>query len=343
MVGEMTPVSVVVPCRNERRYIEDFLRGVVAQEAEDISLEILVADGMSEDGTREIVREWTARDGRIILIDNTVRIVSTGLNAAIAVSRGAVIVRMDVHTDYAPDYLKQCVAVLKQTGTDNVGGPWRATGHGFLQEAIALAFQSPFSSGGAGSHRVDYEGPVDSVYLGCWRREVFERFGMFDEELVRNQDDEHNLRIVRGGGRLWQSPRIRSSYHPRDSLPSLFAQYAQYGYWKVRVIKKHRLPASLRHVVPGVFSAVLLLSLAMAPFSRVAAVVLGAAAGGYVIANLVASVATCARRAHWRFLPLMPAVLAAFHFGYGYGFLRGAWDFLVRRRGSDGFSRLTRG
>lgn len=335
-------LSVIVPCRNERRYIEVFLRDVLSQAVGGMSMEILVADGMSDDGTRETIESMSKSDRRIRLIDNTGRIVSTGLNAAIAEARGHTIIRMDVHTEYARDYLATCVETLRQSGADNVGGPWRAAGSTYLQVAIAMAFQSPFSSGGAGSHRLNYRGPVDSVYLGCWKREVFERFGMFDEELVRNQDDELNLRINRGGGKVWQSPEIRSSYYPRASLKKLFAQYSQYGYWKVRVIQKHRIPASVRHLAPALFVGALGVALLLAPFSVIALAAFLGLAGSYLLANMLASLLVCAHRGKWRYLPVMPLVFAGFHFGYGYGFLQGLWDFVVLKRVREDFTRLTR-
>jgi succinoglycan biosynthesis protein ExoA len=237
----------------------------------------------------------------------------------------------------------RCLAVLQSTGADNVGGPWQARSRGYLQSAIALAFQSPFSSGAAGSHRLAYEGPVDSVYLGCWRKETLLRLGLFDEELVRNQDDELNLRLIRAGGRIWQSPEIRSWYYPRSSLRSLFTQYMQYGYWKVRVIRKHRLPASIRHLVPGGFVACLLALALAAPFAQWTRWVLAALLGLYTCANLSASLITGHRPGHWRYLPVLPPVFAAYHFGYGWGFLRGVVDFLLVKKGDrDVFERLTR-
>lgn len=334
-------VSVIVPCRNESVYIVDVVKNAIAQLPRDGS-ELIVADGMSDDGTREILNDLKAVHSSLIVIDNPSRIVSAGLNSAIRASHADVIVRMDVHTKYAPDYIEQCLRVMRESGADNVGGPWRAEGKGYLQSAIAMAFQSRFSSGGASSHRVDYEGVVDSVYLGCWRRDVFDRFGLFDEELVRNQDDEHNLRITRGGGKIWQSPKIMSSYVPRASLRKLFAQYAQYGYWKVRVIQKHRIPASFRHLVPAIFVGTLFMSMLLAPVSKLAAVVFFWLAGSYLVVNLIATLSVCAKPRNWRYLPVMPLIFMCFHFGYGYGFLRGMLDFFVRKRGHEKFSTLTR-
>src|SRR4029453_3835891 len=135
----------------------------------------------------------------------------------------------------------------------NVGGPRVAPGTGYIGRAVAAAFQSPFAVGGARGHDPHHTGPVDTVYLGCWRREVFDRIGFFDPELIRHQDDGFNLRLSQAGGLIWQSPRIQSWYHPRASLRSLWRQYVQYGYWKVRVIQKHGVPASARLLVPAAF------------------------------------------------------------------------------------------
>lgn len=204
---------------------------------------------------------------RLRLISNPGRITPTGLNAAIRGAQGDIIIRMDAHTEYAADYVRQCVEVLETTGADNVGGPAQTKAETYMEKVVAAAYHSPFSVGGARFHNVNYEGWVDTVTYGCWRRETFERFGYFDEELVRNQDDEHNLRILRGGGKIYQSPKIQSWYRPRGSLTALFKQYMQYGYWKVRVIQKHKLPASWRHLVPGAFVLSLGLLFLLAAFS----------------------------------------------------------------------------
>ena len=337
-------VSVVVPCRNERKFIEAAVGSILLQEPVDGGFEVLVADGMSDDGTREILERMALVDARLRVIDNPGRVVPTGLNAAIKEARGEIIVRMDAHTEYASDYIKRCVEVLLTTGADNVGGPWNATGRDFVQSAIAMAFRSPFGSGGAGSHRLDFEGEVDSVYLGCWRRDYLLKIGGFDDEFVRNQDDELNLRLVKSGGKIWQSPLIHSWYYPRNSLLALFHQYKQYGYWKVRVIQKHRQPASLRHLVPGIFVAMLLLLLLACPFSSVATIALGGVVGMYLLAATVASFERCAKEGRWAFVFILPFVFAGYHLGYGFGFLRGLVDFVLRGKGGgESFTKLTRG
>jgi glycosyltransferase involved in cell wall biosynthesis len=408
-------LSVILPCRNEVQHIEDCLRSVLAQKT-GFPYEVLVADGMSTDGTREIlsrlcgeVNSPPSADPPLVpapdfqvssfiphpsetaqasamrppssipvlrTVDNPSRIVPTGLNAAIRQAKGDIVIRFDAHTEYAPDYIQQCVEVLNKIGADNVGGPARTKADTLLQKAIAAAYHSPFSVGGARFHDVDYEGYVDTVTYGCWRKEAFQEFGYFDEELVRNQDDEHNLRITRGGGKIYQSPKIKSWYKPRSSLTALFKQYMQYGYWKVRVIQKHKLPASWRHLVPGAFVLTLALLFLLSTFSFLIAALTsdvrpltsGLLSSGfgshpsslaalsfqlsafcfvfglssYALAVIAASLHTAAK-AGWKLLPLLPLVFPCYHFGYGIGFLRGIWDFVIRKKGAHKkFEALTR-
>jgi succinoglycan biosynthesis protein ExoA len=321
-------VSVILPCRNESGYIEGCLKSILAQELPDGDFEILVADGVSNDGTREFLERFCTENPKVRLLNNPGRIVSTGLNAALREARGQVIVRMDAHTVYASDYIKQCLAVLQQTGADNVGGPMRTTATTYKERAIQSVFHSPFAVGGARSHNPDYDGYVDTVIYGCWKKSVFDRVGDFDEELVRNQDDEHNLRLVRNSGKVYQSPRIKSWYHVRDSFRALLRQYMQYGYWKVLVIRKHYLPASIRHVIPALFVGSLGLLLVLGCFWHPAFYGAAILAGLYGISILLVSLFT-AFQTELKLLPLLPIAFACFHLGYGYGFLRGLVDFVI--------------
>ncbi|MGQ9919420.1 MAG: glycosyltransferase family 2 protein, partial [Bryobacteraceae bacterium] len=250
--------------------------------------------------------------------------------------------------------LRQAVEVLHETGADNVGGAMRAKGSDYWSRAVAAAFYAPFVWGGAASRRPEFEGRTDTVFLGCWRKDTLERVGLFDERLVRNQDDELNYRITKAGGVVWQSPRIRCWYEPRNSLGKLFWQYFQYGFWKVAVIRKHGLPAKLRHVVPGLFVLVLA---ALGAGWAVAAAMRRPAAGwfGALLATLaglyglvaVAAAVAAARRARWELLPGILAAIPCLHFGYGLGFLAGLWHFgrrwpPVGATGEAVFARLTR-
>lgn len=336
-------VSVIIPCRNERSHIEQFLLCLREQDLHGLNVEFLIAEGRSNDGTREVIENWIRLHSEFKLIDNPEGFVPTGLNRAIQAARGEIIVRMDVHSDYASDYLQACVRTLKETEADNVGGPSRTRAHGYMQEANALAFNSPFSCGGSRFHDVTYEGEVDTVTCGCWEKTTLERLGLFDEELIRNQDDELNLRLCRAGGRVWQTPAIKVWYYPRSSLFATFRQYAQYGYWKVRVIQKHKLPASFRHLVPGLFVFSLVGGSLGSLWSSLCLLLNLALMAIYLGGLLISSAWICRRITHWKYLPVMPAFLASYHMGYGYGFLRGVIDFvLLRRRPARNYTQLTR-
>ncbi|HOX57012.1 MAG TPA: glycosyltransferase family 2 protein [Candidatus Paceibacterota bacterium] len=336
-------VSIVLPCRNEAGHIEPCIQSILAQDPPEGGMEIIAADGMSTDGTREYLEGAAQQHPQLRVLNNPGRIVSTGLNAAIRAARGEIIVRMDAHTTYAPDYVKQCIAVLQETGADNVGGPMRSQARTFMEKAIRAVFHSAWAVGGARSHLPHFEGYVDTVIYGCWKKDVFERVGLFDEDLVRNQDDEHNLRIRRAGGKVYQSPRIQSWYRVRGSLSALFHQYMQYGYWKVLVIRKHHAPASFRHVVPGAFLGTLVLAAVLSVFWAPALWAVAGLSLSYVLAALGLSLIIAAR-SQWGCLPVLPIVIWCFHFGYGYGFLHGILDFVVFHNAPQTqFVRLTRG
>ncbi|MDR0275622.1 MAG: glycosyltransferase family 2 protein [Burkholderiaceae bacterium] len=333
-------ISVIAPCRNERAAIEAFCASALAQQLPPgWGMELLIADGMSGDGTREVLAAWAARDARLRIIDNPGRIVSSGLNAALGAARGQVIARMDVHTEFAPDYLAECLAALARTGADNVGGPWVARGQGAWGRAIAAAFQSRWVTGGARSRDRAYEGPADTVYLGCWPRAVFERFGPFDETLPRNQDDEHNQRLRMEGARIWQSAHIHSTYRPREKLAQLFGQQMQYGYWRPFVVRKHRQPGSARQLVPALFMLALLAALLTLPWRGEPLAALLIAYGIYLIG---ASCAAARQARQWAVLPRLPAIIAAWHLGYGLGIWQGLFDLLRGKRGGERFTQLTR-
>jgi succinoglycan biosynthesis protein ExoA len=335
-------VSVVIPCRNEKGHIAACVRSLLAQEPPSGDFEIIVADGMSDDGTRDILARMAQEDPRLRVVDNPGQITPYGMNAGIRQARGRYIAIMGAHNHYAADYLRQSVEVLEASGADNVGGAMVCEAESWLQRGIAAAHHSPFSVGGARWHNPGYEGPADTVFGGVYRREVFDRIGFFDEELVRNQDDEFNLRLTRAGGKIFQSPRIKSWYRPRRSLGALFRQYMQYGYWKVRVIQKHKLPASVRHLVPACF----VLSLILLPLAALwyphALWGWWGLVGAYSAWNLLASLVTAARHG-WELFPLLPVVFACYHLAYGSGFLRGVWDFVILRRGPNRtYTELTR-
>jgi glycosyltransferase involved in cell wall biosynthesis len=294
-------------------------------------MEVLVVDGMSADGTREAVEELASTHPHISvrLLDNPACITPAALNISLHHARGEVIIRVDGHCEIAPDYVRRCVEVLRETGADNVGGLQRAVGETPMGRAIALATTSPFGVGNARFRYATKPGWVDTVYLGAYRREVFERIGLFDEELVGGEDDEFNFRLKQSGGRIWLDPSIRSVYYTRRDLLGFWRQYFRYGFCKVRVIQKRRGIPSWRHLVPGAFvlglgGSVLLALLTHQPLWALSVAL------PYAVANGVASL--WAARRDWKVLPLLPAAFGTLHLAYGLGFLWGLlwWGVISR-------------
>jgi succinoglycan biosynthesis protein ExoA len=334
VIGER--VSVIMPVRNEAAFIVRSLGAVLAQDYPPDRLEVIVADGQSTDGTREQVQALQGRHPNLHLIDNPGRIVPTGLNAALRVARGDIIIRVDGHCEIAPDYVRNCVAHLKAGQAECVGGPIETIGEGPTAQAIAIAMGSPFGVGNSafrvGHNRDRY---VDTVAFPAYTRALLEQTGPFDEELVRNQDDEHNYRLRAMGNRILLAPDVRARYYSRASLRSLCRQYFQYGFWKVRVLQKHPRQMQPRQFVPPAFVAALLTSALLAPFFHWSRWALALTGGAYLAANVTAAVYAAARHG-WRHLPLLPLVFAALHLSYGLGFLAGLVRFWNRWRDRRG-------
>jgi glycosyltransferase involved in cell wall biosynthesis len=343
-------VSVLMPVRNEGAFIERSLAAVLAQDYSPNRMEILVADGMSTDTTRDVVLRLKANSAiPIMLLDNPGQIVPTGLNVAIARSKGEVIIRVDGHCEIANDYVSRCVQSLAETEADGVGGPIETLGDSEISQAIATAMSSPFGVGNSAFRTVnDREMVVDTVAFPAYTRRAVQLAGPFDEELVRNQDDEYNFRLRELGGRIMLSPKIKSRYYSRGTLRSLWKQYIQYGFWKVRVMQKHPRQMSLRQFIPPAFVSALLSSMLLASFSTAGRLLLLLVCGSYIGANLIASMLTV-RKHNWRHVTLLPIVFATLHLSYGTGFLVGLirfwnrWgdkqtksDSAIKRSNSDG-------
>lgn len=329
-------VSIILPIRDESSSLAYGLRAILSQDYPADRMEILITDGMSTDDTREQIRLFIdslpGPEPVFIVLDNPGKIVSTGLNLALRRAKGDIILRVDGHTIIASDYVRQCVDVLQRSGADNVGGRMSAHGRTVFGEAVALATSTPFGVGGARFHYSNAEEWVDTVYMGAWPRRVFEKIGLFDEELVRDQDDEFNYRLRKQGGRILLSPAIRSEYIVRSTPRALWQQYYQYGFWKVRVLQKHPRQMSLRQFVPPAFVLSLiisaLLALSFIPFLSPFILLL------YLVANLFASIWTTIKKASGRSLLsiffLLPLVFAILHVSYGLGFLAGLLKFAKR-------------
>jgi succinoglycan biosynthesis protein ExoA len=332
-MSEQPFVSVIMPVRNEADFMSRSLGAVLAQDYPHDRLEVLVADGMSTDATAAIVRAAAdrCRDVRITLLDNRDRIAPTGLNLAIRRARGNVIVRVDGHCCIAPDYVSHCVAHLDQPGVVGVGGPIRTIAGTPAGRAIAAAMSSKFGVGPSFRTRTSETRFVDTIAFPAYTRAAIDRAGPYDEQLVRNQDDEYNYRLRALGGRLLLAADVRSDYYSRGSLRSLFSQYWQYGYYKVRVMRKHPRQMHPRQFVPPAFVLGLLAAPLAAAASDVARGAVLAAFGVYGLAVLVVA-GRIARRDGWRQLPALIAVFPVLHVAYGAGFLAALAGPLVTRR-----------
>jgi cellulose synthase/poly-beta-1,6-N-acetylglucosamine synthase-like glycosyltransferase len=325
-------VSVVMPVRNEAGFIAHNLEAVLAQDYPAERLEILVADGMSEDGTRDIVRQFVAdsarraapggaEPGRVELVDNPERIMPTGTNAAIRRARGEVILLLGGHAALPRDYIRTCVTRLLELDADCVGGAMVSVGEGPTGETIAAAMSSSWGIGnsgfrtGAGS---EAPRPADTVPFGAYRRRVFERIGLFNPNMVRHQDYEFNYRLRSSGGAILLVPSLKATYHVRPSLAALWKQYWQYGIWKGRLVR--RFPASLRprHLAPSFLVLGLVLAAIAAlvhPLGWLPALALLAVYGGFVALGTL----SMARRLAPDRLLRLPLVLVVLHLSYGAG------------------------
>jgi succinoglycan biosynthesis protein ExoA len=243
-------VTIAMPSFNEEGYIASCIASVQAQDYPHDLIEILVADGRSTDRTREILTELSVADPRIRMVDNPARLQAAGLGLLVKEATGDIVVRMDVHAEYAPDYVRTCVETLERTGADNVGGAQRAKAKTFFQRALCAALESPLGVGGARYRSAEAEGFVDTVFLGAFRRRVFETIGLWDPGAITNEDAELNQRILDSGGQIYLSRDIVVHYFPRDSFKSLATQYYRYGRGRARTLLKLGRFPTIRPLVP---------------------------------------------------------------------------------------------
>lgn len=324
-----TRVSLLVAMRNEEGYIAPCLASILAQDYPAEDLEVWVLDGHSTDDSWQIADRLFSGRAHCHVVSNPGITQSSGWNIGIERATGDVIGIVSAHSELAPDYVSTAVATLRQTGADLVGGPMKAVSATLPGRAVASATSTPFGVGGARFHYATRQEEVDTVYMGlCWR-EMYDRMGGFDPEMIRNQDDELSYRLLKDGGRIVCNPKIRSCYHNRASFRSLWRQYFQYGFYKVRVMQKHPRQMRLRQFIPGIFVATLLLCFLLAFLMLAGKWILLSVAGAYVVANLGAS-SLAARKDGWRLFPLLPIMYATIHFAYGTGFLIGLVKFWNR-------------
>jgi glycosyltransferase involved in cell wall biosynthesis len=327
-------VSIVVPCRNEEAYLARCLDSILAGDYPRHQLEVLVVNGGSTDRTAEILTRYAATHPGIVALENPGGTTPAALNIGIRAASGGIIVRMDAHVLYPPDYLRRLVAGLEESGADNVGGVLETVAAEDTPTARAIALGMSHRFGVGNSHfrlGVDERREVDTVPFGCFRREVFDRIGLFDEELIRNQDDEFNFRIIMQGGRVLLLPDVFCRYFARRSLDQLARMYYQYGYFKPLVARKVGRVMTVRQLVPAILVAALSSSAALAIWLPSARVVFALVLASYLSVVLVCS-ARAIRTHGIRCGAALAAVFPILHFSYGAGFLLGIRDHLLTRR-----------
>jgi len=325
-------VSIIIPVLNEISHITDCLESVLNQDYPQDKLEILVCDGGSTDGTREIIETYCQQYPNMRLFNNKKRITPSAMNLGIINSSGDLIIRVDAHANYAKDYIAKCVEWSKKTGADNVGGPACAKGEGLWGKAIELAHYSPFGLGGASFRVGNYEGYADTVFGGAFKREVFDKVGLYDERLVRNQDIELNSRIISSGGTCYLTPEIRSTYYCRSNLKDLWQQNYNNGLWSIYTRKISKQALSLRHFVPFLFVLGLILSaismlVGWLLFRSLAwwfTLPLILCAGSYIFASMFFATRIAHKNRLKYLIPLL-AVFATLHISYGWGSMVGVF------------------
>ena len=314
-------VSVVIPCRNEEKYIGKCIQAIIDQSYGIENIEAFVCDGCSDDGTQTIIKKYSAECPQIKLIINEKRTAPTAMNLGIKASKGEVIVIFGAHAYMDKDYIKICVEKLNSEDIACVGGTIINISENTLAEAISLSMSSPFGVGNALFRFSEKEQLVDTVAFGAYRRSIFDEIGFFDEELVRNQDDELNFRITKSGNKILLVPDIISHYYTRGSFSKLWTQYFQYGFWKVRVIQKHKKPAAVRHLIPFMFVISLIVGTIFSPFSKIVRYAFLAEILLYLSGAIIFSLKASKGKASY--VPQMIISFLILHLSYGIGFLEG--------------------
>lgn len=326
----MPLVSIIIPCYNEQATIRLLLDAIcqqtISMQAGRLGdLEVIIADGMSTDSTREEIAAFQQGhpDLAVCLVDNPKRNIPAALNCALNVAQGQYIIRLDAHSVPAADYVERCLEDLQAGRGDNVGGVWeiRPRGNGLVQRAIALAAAHPFGVGDALYRYTSEAGYVDTVPFGAFRRDVFDRFGRFDEELLTNEDYEFNARLRKGGGRIWLNPRIRSTYYARSNLKALAQQYWRYGYWKWRMLRQYPQTLRWRQALPPVFVLSLIILLVLALLWRAARLLLAVECIMYGLVLAAGALSAAVKHRDARLIFAIPMAIATMHASWGAGFL----------------------
>lgn len=321
-----TSVSIIIPTRNEEAFIINTLDSIMAQDYPLDLLEIVIADGESDDKTKELIERYILDHSNVKLINNPERVVPYALNYALTIAKGDVIIRLDAHSKYPSNYVSRLVGELERLGADNVGGVWKTTpaNDGVVATGIALATSHPLGIGNA-DYRLENEEvkSVDTVPFGCFPRSVFERIGAFDTDLIRNQDDEFNGRIIKNGGKIYLIPDVEIVYYARGTVTKMIKMFYQYGLFKPLVNIKLGDPATVRQFVPPLF-VLFLLSIVLLPFLPILFTQLWLGLlGFYVLLTFLVSLKIAIQNKRFTLIFILPIIFPLIHLSYGWGYLRG--------------------
>jgi succinoglycan biosynthesis protein ExoA len=320
----MPTVSIIIPCYNEEKTIGMLLAAIHQQTYPLAEMEVIISDGMSEDGTRAEIEKFrlTHPDLPIQIVNNRRRNIPAALNSAINVSKGEFIVRLDAHSKPEKTYVERSIQALRDGRGDNIGGIWliEPGGQGRIARAIALAAAHPLGVGDAFYRFATEAGDVDTVPFGAFRRSLVEEIGGYDESLLTNEDYELNTRIRQRGGKVWLDPQIRSVYFARSSLGALSRQYYRYGYWKWRMLKNYPGTLRYRQALPPLFILSLIVLALIAPFWWLAAVGLLAEVVLYIGIMKVASIPLARKNKDIWLIAAIPLAIATMHLSWGCGF-----------------------
>ncbi len=322
-------VSVIIPCRNEEKTIHLVLDALYSQSYPRELLQVVIADGFSEDLTRQKIADFkTAHPGLdLLVVDNPQRIIPAGLNAAIRASSGDIIVRMDAHSIPNPDYVALCVDALKRNLAQNVGGVWdiQPGKDTWIARSIAAAAGNPLAVGDAHYRFTDKADYVETVPYGAYKRDLFEQIGLFDETLLANEDYELNTRILQSGGNIWLDPKIRCTYFARANLRALAKQYYGYGYWKVQMLKRYPETLRWRQALPPAFLLGLVLTLLVGIFWLPSLVLFASVLGLYFLILLAVGLNMAIKKSDILMMIGVPFAIITMHFSWGAGFIAGAF------------------
>ena len=327
-------VSIVIPCRNEEKFISKCLDSIIAQDYPKDKIEVLVVDGRSTDRTKEVVEGYTQKYPFIRLLDNPKRITPVAMNIGIKGAKGDVVILVNAHSILDRDFLKYSTEYLKKTGADAVGGKLNTINDNssLVAQAIPQAADSIFGAGGKRYRGREEEGWVKDTLPYCaYPKEIFEKIGLIDEELIRDQDEEFNYRLLKSGGKIFFTPKIKSYLHIRPSLRKLWKQHFQYGYFKVKVTQKTGAIFTLRQLIPAIFVSSLMFTGVLSFFSKLFLCLFSLIVCSYLIANFGFSLAIAIKNGLKIFL-VLPTVFFTLHFSYGLGYLKGIWDFLIYKK-----------